>query len=258
MLLLISPAKTLDFETPPISTQSSQPSFLAESAELIDQLKVLSPSDISSLMSISDKLGQLNSNRFIQWQLPFTTDNSKQALLAFKGDVYEGINVNSFSDDDLNWANQHLRILSGLYGLLKPLDLIQAYRLEMGTRFANKAGKNLYEFWAEKITDKINEELSTQQNGCIINLASNEYFKSVKPKLLNGEIITPVFKDWKNDKYKIISFYAKKARGMMSAYIIKNRLENPAQIKKFNTAGYAYCAEESTENNWVFLRKQAL
>jgi len=258
MLLLISPAKTLDFETDAITEQYSQPSFLAESAELIDQLKTLSPSEISSLMSISEKLGTLNSNRFLQWQLPFTPKNSKQALLAFKGDVYEGINVNSFSSDDLNWANQHLRILSGLYGLLKPLDLIQAYRLEMGTRFANQGGKNLYEFWANKITDKINNELSTHKNGCIINLASNEYFKSVKPKLLNGEIITPVFKDWKNDKYKIISFYAKKARGMMSAYIIKNRLENPAEIKQFDTAGYAYCAEESTANNWVFLRKQDL
>jgi len=258
MLLLISPAKTLDFDTDAITDQYSQPSFLAESAELIDQLKALSPSDISSLMSISEKLGTLNSNRFLQWQLPFTPENSKQALLAFKGDVYEGINVNSFSNDDLNWANQHLRILSGLYGLLKPLDLIQAYRLEMGTRFANQGGKNLYEFWANKITDKINDELSTHKNGCIINLASNEYFKSVKPKLLNGEIITPVFKDWKNDKYKIISFYAKKARGMMSAYIIKNRLEDPALIKQFNTAGYAYCAEESTANNWVFLRKQDL
>jgi len=258
MLLLISPAKTLDFETDAITEQYSQPSFLAESAELIDQLKIISPSEISSLMSISEKLGTLNSNRFLQWQLPFTPENSKQALLAFKGDVYEGINANSFSSEDLNWANQHLRILSGLYGLLKPLDLIQAYRLEMGTRFANQGGKNLYEFWANKITDKINDELSTHKNGCIINLASNEYFKSVKPKLLNGEIITPVFKDWKNDKYKIISFYAKKARGMMSAYIIKNRLENPAEIKQFNTAGYTYCAEESTANNWVFLRKQDL
>ncbi len=258
MLLLISPAKTLDFETDAITEQYSQPSFLAESAELIDQLKTLSPSEVSSLMSISEKLGTLNSNRFLQWQLPFTPENSKQALLAFKGDVYEGINANSFSSEDLNWANQHLRILSGLYGLLKPLDLIQAYRLEMGTRFANQGGKNLYEFWANKITDKINNELSTHKNGCIINLASNEYFKSVKPKLLNGEIITPVFKDWKNDKYKIISFYAKKARGMMSAYIIKNRLENPAEIKQFDTAGYAYCAEESTTNNWVFLRKQDL
>jgi len=257
MLLLISPAKTLDFETDAITKQHSQPYFIAESTTLIDQLKSLSPSDISSLMSISEKLGTLNSNRFIQWQRPFTTDNSKQALLAFKGDVYEGINAKTFSNDDLSWANQHLRILSGLYGLLKPLDLIQPYRLEMGTRFANEAGKNLYEFWGEKITHKLNEELLSQQSHNVINLASNEYFKSVKPKLLNAEIITPVFKDWKNDKYKIISFYAKKARGMMSAYIIKNRIQDPVKIKQFDSAGYAFSAEQSTQNNWVFLRKQS-
>ena len=163
MLLLISPAKTLDFETP-VSTKSfSHPEFLDDSAELIDQLKMLSPSDVSALMSISDKLGELNSNRFIEWQLPFTADNSKQALLAFKGDVYEGMDTNSLTENDLNWANDHLRILSGLYGLLKPLDLMQAYRLEMGTKFNNQRGKNLYEFWGDKITNKINQELAGQK-----------------------------------------------------------------------------------------------
>jgi len=256
MLLLISPAKTLDFTTPPLTQQHSQADFLAESSQLIEQLKVLSPSDLSSLMGISEKLGTLNSNRFLQWRLPFDLDNSKQALLAFKGDVYEGIDVSSFSLEDLNWANQHLRILSGLYGLLRPLDLIQAYRLEMGTRFNNLAGKNLYEFWGNKITDRINQQLLEQQSNSLINLASNEYFKSVKPKLLNAEVITPVFKDWKNDKYKIISFYAKKARGMMSAYIIKNRIQDPEQIKQFDSAGYVFSAEQSSNNNWVFLRKQ--
>ena len=256
MLLLISPAKTLDFTTPPLTQQHSQADFLAESSQLIEQLKVLSPSDLSSLMGISEKLGTLNSNRFLQWRLPFDLGNSKQALLAFKGDVYEGIDVSSFSSADLNWANQHLRILSGLYGLLRPLDLIQAYRLEMGTRFSNLAGKNLYEFWGNKITDRINQQLLEQQSNSLINLASNEYFKSVKPKLLNAEVITPVFKDWKNDKYKIISFYAKKARGMMSAYIIKNRIQDPEQIKQFDSAGYAFSAEQSSNNNWVFLRKQ--
>ncbi|MEW5008287.1 peroxide stress protein YaaA [Cycloclasticus sp. 46_83_sub15_T18] len=256
MLLLISPAKTLDFATPPLTQQHSQADFLAESSQLIEQLKVLSPSDLSSLMGISEKLGTLNSNRFLQWRLPFDLENSKQALLAFKGDVYEGIDVSSFSSEDLNWANQHLRILSGLYGLLRPLDLIQAYRLEMGTRFNNLTGKNLYEFWGNKISDRINQELLEQQSNSLINLASNEYFKSVKPKLLNAEIITPVFKDWKNDKYKIISFYAKKARGMMSAYIIKNRIQDPEKIKQFDNAGYAFSAEQSSNNNWVFLRKQ--
>lgn len=256
MLLVISPAKTLDFDTPPTTSVYSQPEFLNDSAELIDQLKTLSPSDVSSLMSISDKLGVLNSNRFIDWQLPFTSDNSKQALLSFKGDVYEGMDTASLSPDDLAWANEHLRILSGLYGLLKPLDLIQPYRLEMGTKFNNGRGKNLYEFWGNKITDMLNQELAEQKSPVLINLASNEYFKSVKPKLLNAQVITPVFKDWKNDKYKIISFYAKKARGMMSAYIVKNRLESPSDIKQFNTSGYAFSAEQSTEKEWVFLRKE--
>lgn len=257
MLLLISPAKTLDYETPASTAIFSQPEFLDDSAELIDQLKKLSPSDVSSLMGISEKLGVLNSNRFIDWQLPFTPDNSKQALLAFKGDVYEGMSVSSFNQSDLNWANQHLRILSGLYGLLKPLDLMQAYRLEMGTRFNNQRGKNLYEFWGDKITEKINQEVTQQKNPVLINLASNEYFKSVKLALLNAAIITPVFKDWKKDKYKIVSFYAKKARGMMCAYIIKNRLDNPNDIKQFDMAGYAFSAEQSTDKQWVFLRKEA-
>ncbi|HIF18090.1 MAG TPA: peroxide stress protein YaaA [Cycloclasticus sp.] len=257
MLLLISPAKTLDFDTPANTVVHSQPEFLDDSAELIDQLKTLSPADVSSLMSISEKLGMLSSNRFIEWQTPFTLDNSKQAVLAFKGDVYEGMSANTFTVEDLNWANSHLRILSGLYGLLKPLDLMQPYRLEMGTRFNNPRGKNLYEFWGNKITDKLNDEMANQKSPVLINLASNEYFKSVKTKQLNAAVITPVFKDWKNDKYKIISFYAKKARGMMSAYIIKNRLESPSDIKQFDTAGYAYCAEQSTENEWVFLRKEA-
>ncbi|MEO1888520.1 MAG: peroxide stress protein YaaA [Cycloclasticus sp.] len=257
MLLLISPAKTLDFDTPANTVVHSQPAFLDDSAELIDQLKTLSPADVSSLMSISEKLGVLNSNRFIEWQTPFTPENSKQAVLAFKGDVYEGMSASTFTVEDLNWANNHLRILSGLYGLLKPLDLMQPYRLEMGTRFNNPRGKNLYEFWGNKITDKLNDEMANQKSPVLINLASNEYFKSVKTKQLNAAVITPVFKDWKNDRYKIISFYAKKARGMMSAYIIKNRLESPSDIKQFDTAGYAYCAEQSTENKWVFLRKGA-
>lgn len=256
MLLLISPAKTLDYDTPANTSVHSQPEFLNDSAELIEQLKTLSPADLSSLMSISDKLGTLNSNRFIEWRTPFTPDNSKQAVLAFKGDVYSGMSADTFSEDDLNWANEHLRILSGLYGLLKPLDLMQPYRLEMGTRFANQRGKNLYEFWGDKITDKINQEMADQKSPVLINLASNEYFKSVKTKNLTAAVITPVFKDWKNDKYKIISFYAKKARGMMSAYIIKNRLESPSDIKLFDTAGYAYCAEQSTDNEWIFLRKE--
>lgn len=255
MLLVISPAKTLDFETPAITNQHAQPSFLNDSIELINQLKQLSPSDVSQLMGISEKLGTLNSNRFISWQVPFTPENSKQALLAFKGDVYEGLAANDMNETDLVWANQHLRILSGLYGLLKPLDLIQAYRLEMGTKFNNKRGKNLYEFWDESITQELNKQLQDDAKPTLINLASNEYFKSIKTKQLNATVITPVFRDWKNDKYKIISFYAKRARGMMSAYIIKNQLIDPNDIKQFDTAGYSFSAEQSSEKEWVFLRK---
>ncbi len=256
MILVLSPAKTLDFETPAITKQFCQPAFLDDSEELIDELKQLEPSEISLLMSISKKLATLNSKRFIDWQRPFTPKNSKQALLAFSGDVYEGLSVDSLSEDDLAWSNDHLRILSGLYGLLKPLDLIQPYRLEMSTRFNNQRGKNLYEFWGDKITEKLNQDLAGDKKPVLINLASTEYFKSIKPKLLNSKMITPVFKDWKNDKYKIISFYAKKARGMMAAYIIKNRIETVELLKDFDVAGYAYSAEESSEKEWVFLRRQ--
>ena len=256
MHIIISPAKTLDFDTPPKAKKHSQAEFLARSAKLIGELRKLAPQDISALMKVSDKIGQLNYDRFQSWKRPFTEKNAKQALLAFKGDVYTGLDAESFSQHDFNWAQKHLRILSGLYGLLKPLDLIQPYRLEMGTKFANKGGKNLYEFWGDTITNALNDELANDKKPVLINLASNEYFKAVQPKALNAEIITPAFKDFKNGQYKMISFYAKKARGLMSAYIIKNRLQNPEDIKKFDTAGYYYSPEQSKGNNWVFLRDE--
>ena len=256
MLLLISPAKTLDYETPATTAEFSTPGFLADSQALIDQLRELTPPQISRLMGISDKLGDLNFARFHSWQVPFSADNAKQAVLAFKGDVYTGLEAEQMSEQDLQWAQQHLRILSGLYGVLKPLDLMQPYRLEMGTRFENSRGKNLYEFWGDKITTALNDELQAQGSATVINLASNEYFKAVKPKALNADIITPVFKDWKNDKYKIISFYAKKARGMMSRYIIENRIEEPEGIKQFVTAGYQYNEALSSAREWVFTRDE--
>lgn len=255
MLILISPAKTLDFDTPAHTQQHSQPDFLDASAQLIDELRELAPQDISALMKISDKLGTLNFQRFADWQTPFTPDNAKQAVLAFRGDVYTGLNADDFSEDDFHFAQQHLRILSGLYGLLRPLDLIQPYRLEMGTKFANAGGKNLYEFWGERITEAVNSQLE-KAGPLVLNLASNEYFSAVKPKLLNGEMITPVFKDYKNGKYKIISFYAKKARGLMTAYVIKKRITAPEQLKQFNTDGYYYCPEQSTATEWVYLRDE--
>ena len=254
MLIIISPAKTLDFETAPITKVHTQPEFLKESRQLVSQLKELTPAEVSSLMKISDKLGVLNFLRFNEWKTPFTLNNAKQALLAFKGDVYTGINADSFSRRDLKFAQKHIRILSGLYGILKPLDLIQAYRLEMGSKFRNRKGNDLYEFWESKLTDQINQDIKASKSKYLINLASNEYFKSLQADAINAEIIVPVFKDYKNGKYKIITFYAKKARGLMSAYIIKNRLKNPEDIKAFNVDGYKFCKSASNSTNWVFQR----
>ena len=256
MLIVISPAKTLDFETAPTTKEFTQPEFLKESKKLVSELKKLNPAEVSSLMKISDKLGTLNYLRFNEWKPPFNLNNAKQALLAFKGDVYTGIEAETFSNQDLKFAQKHLRILSGLYGVLKPLDLMQAYRLEMGTQFENKQGKDLYEFWGGKLTDQVNKDLKAAKSKVLINLASNEYFKSLQAEDIDAEIIVPVFKDFKNGKYKIISFYAKKARGLMSAYIIKNRLKKPEDIKAFDVDGYKYSKSESSGNNWVFLRKE--
>lgn len=209
MLIVISPAKTLDFETP-ASSKNTIPDFLDDSAELINQLRQLAPDNIGDLMSISPKLATLNSNRYHQWSLPFNLDNAKQSVLAFKGDVYTGLDAESFNSDELTFAQDHLRILSGLYGILRPLDLIQAYRLEMGTQLNNSRGKDLYAFWGDIITESINQILKKQPNSALINLASNEYFKSIKTDKLNTNVITPIFKDQKNGTYKIISFFAKK------------------------------------------------
>ena len=261
MQILISPAKTLDFETPSKCDRFSQPAFITDTEILVKQLQSLSSQEISSLMQISDKLGKLNAERYRDWQFEFDNTNAKQALLAFKGDVYQGLNVDNFSQEDLDFAQEHLRIISGLYGILRPLDLIQPYRLEMGTKltrakFPDLEANTLYDFWQDKITQEIATQLNKLNNNIVVNLASNEYFKAVKPKLLSAEIITPVFKDWKNDRYKIISFYAKKARGMMSAYLIKNRIERVEDIKGFQEDGYSFNEELSDNKNLVFTRNQ--
>ncbi len=256
MLILISPAKTLDFDTPAKTKINTMPDYLSDSQELIDGLQKLSAKKISSLMDISDKLSELNHDRFQTWQRPFTADNAKQAILAFQGDVYLGLEAETFSAADFKFAQQHLRILSGLYGLLRPLDLMQPYRLEMGTLFKNNRGKDLYAFWGDKITNEINKVIEQDKSPTIINLASIEYFKSVQPKLLKAEVITPHFKDYKNGQYKMISFFAKKARGMMTAYIIKNRLTKVEDLKDFDTAGYKFSGKDSTEKELVFLRKE--
>ena len=226
------------------------------SAELIDQLKEQSPEDISALMKLSAKLSELNVQRFHDWCLPFKPDNAKAAILAFKGDVYTGLNAETFSDDDFTYGQSHLAILSGLYGLLRPLDLIQAYRLEMGTKFANSRGANLYTFWGSIITDEINKRLAATDSQILVNLASNEYFKAVKSKQLNAELITPVFKDQKNGQYKIISFYAKKARGLMAAYIIQNKIQTVEELCQFDVAGYQFVAAESDAKTLTFKRSE--
>lgn len=256
MLFLISPAKNLDFDTPTPKIRHTKARFLDESQSLIQQLTSLAPHDISTLMHISDKLGALNYDRFQSWHLPFTTKNARQAIFAFKGDVYVGLDAYNLSSDELTFAQSHMCILSGLYGVLRPLDLMQAYRLEMGTKFANTQGKNLYEFWGDKITQHLNKQLKSQQADTLINLASNEYFKAVKKNALNASVITPIFKDEKNGKLKIISFFAKKARGRMSAYIIKNKLTHAEPLKAYNWDGYTFNSALSTDNDWVFTRKE--
>jgi len=256
MLLVISPAKTLDFETLSHTQLFSQGDYLAESQDLINVLAPMAPQDIAQLMKLSDKLAALNTARYGSWNTPFTIDNAKQAILAFKGDVYTGLEASTLTDAQLTFSQSHLRILSGLYGLLRPLDLMQAYRLEMGTKLANPKGKDLYAYWGNTLTEGLNKLLAEQTNPILVNLASNEYFKAVKTKDLAGRLITPVFKDRKNGNYKIISFFAKKARGMMARYIIENELKDVEDIKSFDKSGYYYSAEQSTNDQWVFLREE--
>jgi cytoplasmic iron level regulating protein YaaA (DUF328/UPF0246 family) len=255
MLLVVSPAKKLDFESPLATTKNSQATLLAHSEILIERCIKLSSDQIASLMKLSDKLAGLNAARFGEWSLPFTPENSRQAVLAFNGDVYSGLDANSFSDSDFDFAQQHFRILSGLYGLLKPLDLMQAYRLEMGTKLDNVRGGNLYQFWGDIITNELNQALAEQGDDVLINLASTEYFKAVNKKSLKGTIITPQFKDWKNGQYKIISFFAKKARGLMARYIIQNQISNVEDMKGFDLAGYQFSNDLSKDNELVFTRK---
>ncbi|WP_444892389.1 peroxide stress protein YaaA [Microbulbifer sp. TRSA001] len=256
MLIVISPAKTLDYDSDIPSLETTQPDFLKESAALIKELRELSPQQVSSLMKISDKLGVLNYDRFHAWKRPFTDNNARPALLAFKGDVYTGLEAETMGKRDFAYAQKHLRMLSGLYGLLRPLDLMQPYRLEMGTKFENAKGKNLYEFWGDKITEALNAQLQGVKSRELVNLASNEYFKSVKTKQLDAQVITPHFKDLKNSQYKMISFFAKKARGMMSRWAIDQRVKKAEELKGFDVAGYVYNPNMSTEWDWVFTRDE--
>lgn len=253
MLLVISPAKSLDLATPSPTQEHTLPDFIDRAGQLIGVLRDLSPGQVGDLMHISDALSALNVARYASW----TADHAEghQAVMAFDGDVYGGLDARSLSLHAIAFAQDHLRILSGLYGLLRPLDLIHPYRLEMGTKLANPGGANLYTFWGEAITRALNAELAKTGSTALVNLASEEYFKSVKPKLLDAPVITPVFEDWKNGQYKIISFYAKRARGLMARYAIEHGILDPEGLKDFDVDGYAFVAEESKERSWVFRRK---
>lgn len=256
MLILISPAKTLDYQSPLATTRYTQPELLEYSQQLIGVARQLSAPQIGKLMGISDKLADLNATRFHDWHPEFTPKNARQAILAFKGDVYTGLQAETFDEADFDFAQQHLRMLSGLYGVLRPLDLMQPYRLEMGIKLENARGKDLYQFWGETITDTLNQALKAQGDDVVINLASDEYFRSVKTKRLQGQIIKPVFLDEKNGQFKVISFYAKKARGLMSRYIIEKRLTQPDQLTRFDSDGYFFDADASDKGEMVFKRHE--
>jgi uncharacterized protein len=254
MLTVISPAKTLDFEHSAQISKATQPQFLDHAAELVEDARGLEPSEIRSLMGVSENIAELNHRRFMDWHRPFNKRNAKQSLLAFKGDVYVGLDAPTLSEEQLCFAHQHLRILSGLYGVLRPLDLMQPYRLEMGLSFANRGGKNLYEFWGDEITGALNTALRKSGTKVLVNLASQEYFRAVRPQALSADVVTPVFKDRKGDGYKIISFFAKKARGQMARFIIEKELNEPDGLKKFRTGGYRYNKAESSARELVFTR----
>lgn len=256
MIITLSPSKGQDFETPTPSDIHTFPDQLKDSQLLINEAKKLNSEDVSQLMDVSENISNLNVQRFQDWNSDFNTQNAKAALFAFKGDVYSGIQKDKYSDDDLAYAQNHLRILSGLYGALRPMDLIQPYRLEMKTRLKNPRGDNLYQFWGDKITQQLNESLEGQTEKVLVNLASNEYFKSVKPKILDGRILSPNFKETKDGKTRVIAIFAKKARGMMADFILRNRIEHIEDIKDFGADGYKFNQKESTDDNWVFSRPQ--
>ncbi len=260
MLMVISPAKKLDSGACPWPAERpapTQPVLLDHAQQLIDQLQRLSPAEVGGLMKLSDSLATLNFERFQTWAQPFDDANAQPALFAFQGDVYQGLDADSLSGAELDYAQRHLRILSGLYGVLRPLDLMQPYRLEMGTKFANSRGADLYQFWGDQITAELNSALAEQRDKTVVNLASNEYFRSVKSGQLDGRLITPQFYDRKNGDYKIISFYAKRARGAMAAFIIKQQPSDPEQLLDFDSDGYRYNPAMSSADKPAFCRDPA-
>tara|TARA_R100001143_G_C3358995_1_gene134347 strand:- start:1955 stop:2728 length:774 start_codon:yes stop_codon:yes gene_type:complete len=256
MLIVLSPAKTLDYESPLRTRKFTQPAFLDDSEKLVKTMRKYSPDDISELMHVSAKIAELNFSRYLDWEQPFSPENARQAIFAFKGDVYTGLEVQQFKAADLDFAQKHLRILSGLYGLLRPLDLMRPYRLEMGIKLKNSRGNTLYDYWSDQVTAAVNEVLQSQKDKLLVNLASNEYFKVLDKSGLQGKLVTPVFKDYKNGQYKVISFFAKKARGLMAAHAIRKRAKSLADLQSFNAEGYRFSKKDSDESKLVFLRKQ--
>jgi len=256
MLITLSPSKGQDFDTPSRSKKYSQPADLKDTEILIKDLRKISSKQLQELMMVSENIAKLNVMRYKSFNTPFTTKNAKQAIFAFKGDVYSGFDLDQFNEDDYAYAQDHLRILSGLYGCLRPLDLIQPYRLEMKTKLLNERGENLYQFWGDRITKSLNKELKKQKEPVLINLASNEYFKAVKPKLLIGRLLTVNFKETKDNKTRVVAIFAKRARGMMADYIIRNRIEKPQDIKEFKLGGYKFNKALSDDKQWTFERPQ--
>ncbi|CAN5512743.1 peroxide stress protein YaaA [soil metagenome] len=255
MLFLLSPAKSLDFDSPFDGVEPTLPQFIPDSAKLIGLLKTQTPSDIAGLMNLSEPLANLNVARYKAWRRNFTPQNSKPAVLAFDGDVYGGLQAKSLSHADLAWAQEHVAILSGLYGVLRPLDRIQPYRLEMGTRLENPKGKDLYAYWGDRLAKHLNKQLAGDESPVIVNLASQEYFRAADRKVLKARVVECVFEDWKNDQYKIISFFAKRARGAMARYAIQKRITSPKELQKFDVEGYGFDAKASGEDRFVFRRK---
>ncbi|MCC9599276.1 peroxide stress protein YaaA [Stieleria sp. JC731] len=254
MLLLLSPSKRLDYDTPVKSSVKTTPEFIDQSARLARELKKLTPKQISALMGINDELALLNHERFQDWQSPMPDADTRQAALAFKGDVYFGLEAETLTAKQLEYAQDHLRILSGLYGILRPLDGILPYRLEMGTKLKNKAGKDLYQFWGSSIAESINRQLDQIGSRIVLNCASNEYFKAIDKKTLDAEVVSPVFKDMTKGSYRIVTVYAKKARGTMAAWVIRKKAKTLKKLKQFDGDGYRYDEESSTDTKPVFLR----
>jgi cytoplasmic iron level regulating protein YaaA (DUF328/UPF0246 family) len=255
MLIVLSPAKTLDYDTPPVTDQHSMPQFLGESKRLVDRMREFDPAGLSELMSISDKLAALNVARFAQWRRPLRPGSAKQAALAFAGDVYEGLSAPTLDREALDWAQSRVRILSGLYGLLRPLDLILPYRLEMGTRVSNERGRDLYAFWGERLARALGKELDRHEHPVLVNLASNEYFKALAPQALRHRVVQPIFQERRAGSWKVISFPAKRARGVMTRYAIEHRIDDPERLKAFDRDGYRFDAEASDDRRWYFRRE---